>query len=186
MAALVEQHVGRLDVAMHVARCMDRIQRLAERHHDGGRPLGGQHAGEPHVRAQVVSVHVAHQQVGLAVLDARSVHGQDVRVLDGRGGARLAQEPPARPLVLDALGRDDLDGDVALEIDLTCPVDDAHSAAANRLLDPATLELRPGDQHPHMGCIADSPVPRGGIARSADAITTSVSNSRKLRAEPET
>ena len=130
-------------------------------------------------------MHVAHHEIRLAVRDARAVDGQHVRVLDRRRGARLAQEALARPLVVDALGRDDLDGDLAVELELMRAIDDAHSAAPDRLLDPTTLELRPGDEHAHVGCIADWPLSRGAIGRSAVAITTSVSYSRKLFAEPD-
>jgi hypothetical protein len=107
-------------------------------------------------------------------------------VLHGGGGARLAHESSARALVLDAVRRDDLDGHVAVEIELTRPVDDAHAAAPDRLLDATTVELRPGAEHAHVRCIAEPPAPRGGIERSAVAITTSVSYSRKLLADPDT
>ena len=45
--------------------------------------------------AQVRPVDQAHRHEQDAVGLARCVHGQDVRVLDRRGGRRLAQEPPA-------------------------------------------------------------------------------------------
>ena len=171
---------------MDVARAVDRVQRVAERDRDRGRASGAQRALAAHERPQVVAVHVAHHEVGLPVRDAGAVDGQDVRLLDGGGGARLAQEALARALVVDELGRDDLDRDLAVEVELTRSVDDAHAALADRLLDETTRELRPGDEHAHVGCIAEPPEPRGGIGRSAVAITTSVSYSRKLLAEPET
>ena len=82
VAALVDQHVGRLDVAMHVARAVDRIERVAERDRDRGRTLGGQRAVAAHERAQVVSVHVAHDEVGL------TVRPRPRRRRAGRSGAR--------------------------------------------------------------------------------------------------
>ena len=100
VAVLVEQHVRRLDVAMHVARAMDRVERVAERARRRGRPLRAQRPVAAHERAQVVSGHVAHDEIGLPVRDARAVDGQHVRVLDGGGGARLAQEARARALVV--------------------------------------------------------------------------------------
>src|SRR5215203_5174371 len=186
MAVLVEQHVRRLHVAMDVTRAMDRVQRIPERHRDLGRARGAQRPLAAHERAQIVPGHVAHHEKRLSVRDAGPVNGQHVWMLHRGGGPGLAQEPEARALVLDPLRRDDLDRHVPVEVELTRPVDDAHAAPPDRRLDATALELRPGDEHAHVRCIAESPAPRWGTERSAVAITTSVSYSRKLFAAPDT
>jgi hypothetical protein len=58
------------------------------------------------------------------------VHGDDVRMRDGRGGAGLAQQPDLRAAVRIGSGGDDLEGDEAVEAVLPHEGDHAHAAAA--------------------------------------------------------
>ena len=56
--------------------------------------------------------------------------GADVRVVEGGGGARLAQEPLERSGVGRRLRRKELQGDVAAEHGVLGTIDHTHPAAA--------------------------------------------------------
>ena len=142
-----DHDVLRLDVAVHVARAVDRVERVAELRDDVGRMLGRERAVAAHERPQVVAGDVAHHEIGAVLGDPDAVDGHDVRVLDRPGGARLGQEPLAGLLVLDELGRDDLDGDVAVEVELAGAVHHAHAAPADDGLEAAAPEDRPRGEH---------------------------------------
>jgi hypothetical protein len=60
------------------------------------------------------------------------VQGADVRVVERRDGARLAEEPLHRLGVAARLVRQELDGDAAPQAQVFRRVDDAHAAAAER------------------------------------------------------
>ena len=140
MAVTADQHVGRLDVAMDVAGVVDGVERLAEARRDLARPLGLERALDPHQRPQVGSRDVAHHDVCAVAVEPGLVDRDHVGMLDRRRGAQLAQEPAPRLRIVEALGRDDLDRDVAPEAVLAGAVDHAHATAPDRLLDPAAAE----------------------------------------------
>jgi hypothetical protein len=100
--------------------------------------------------ASVGPLDVAHRHVQEAVLLARVVDGDHVRVLDRRRGAEFAPEALAELRVLGELGRDHLQRHLALERDVRRAVDDAHPAAAADAADyvvgegAAGLEVRHG------------------------------------------
>jgi hypothetical protein len=85
--------------------------------------------------AQRLAVEQLTDEVWHAVVHADIVEGDDVRVIDGRGGARLALE--ARPpggVGANGVGQD-LDGDVASEADVVGTVDGAHAAGPDEAAD---------------------------------------------------
>ena len=69
-------------------------------------------------RAQVVAVDVAHRQVQAALVLARVEDRDDVRVVDVRGDARLADEALAKGRILGQGRRDELQRDRAVEVEL--------------------------------------------------------------------
>src|SRR4029077_14074648 len=78
--------------------------------------------------AQVAALDVAHRDVQGALLLARVVDRDDVRVVDRRREARLAHEALAERLILGELWRDELERDRAVEVELHGPIDHAHAA----------------------------------------------------------
>src|SRR3954463_72095 len=85
--------------------------------------------GGAHERAQVAALDVAHRDVQGALVLARVVDRDDVRVVDRRRQARLADEALTESRVLGELRGDELEGDRTVEVELDGPVDDAHAAA---------------------------------------------------------
>ena len=125
---------------MDVAGVVDGVERLAEARRDLARPLGLERALDPHQRPQVGSRDVAHHDVCAVAVEPGLVDRDHVGMLDRRRRAQLAQEPAPRLRIVEALGRDDLDRDVAPEAVLAGAVDHAHATAPDRLLDPAAAE----------------------------------------------
>ena len=99
-------------------------------------------------RAQVGAVDVAHDQVQPSVDLAGVVDGDDVRVVEARGEARLPQQPLAEGGVVGALRGEQLDGHVASEALVVRPEHLAHAAAADARIDAVAGELVAGAQGP--------------------------------------
>ena len=149
MVVRVDEDVLRLDVAVHVTRAMDRVQGVAELQRERGGAGGRQRAGAPDERAEVVAVDVTHDEVRAVVRHADGVDRDDVRVLDGAGGARLADEPLAALGILEQLRRDHLHRHVAIEIELARAVHDPHAAPADDGVDATAAEHDAGGQRAH-------------------------------------
>ena len=149
MPVRVDEQVRRLDVAVHEAGAVDRVQRGAGLRDDIGRLGRVERAAAADERAQVVAGDEAHRDVGDAVVLARRVHRDHVRMLDARRGARLAQEPLADVVVVEQLRRDHLQRDDPLELELDRAVDHAHPAATDQRLDPVAGHHRAGRELPH-------------------------------------
>jgi serine/threonine protein kinase len=102
---------------------------------------------------EVVALDVAHCQVELAVGLACRVDRDDVRMIERRGGLRLAEEPLAEALALRKLRHQELQRHFAPEPDVLRPVDRSHPAAPEQLLQPETGDLAArtwirSDRHP--------------------------------------
>jgi hypothetical protein len=102
--------------------------------------LGAQDGGE------VAALDVLHREVEEAVLLARVVHRDDVRVLERGGDARLPVEALAESRRLGEIGGDDLDCGAPAQVQVLGAIDHAHAAAADSLLDPVSR-----DDFAHMG-----------------------------------
>ncbi len=148
MAVGRDEDVRGLDVAVHVARAVDRVQRVAQAGDQVGGGLRRERALAP-ARPQVGADHEAHREIGDAVGLARGVDGDHVRVLDRRRGARLLHEALADRGILEQLRCDQLEGDDAIERDFTGAVDHAHSPAADHRLDAVSRDHRPGREQGH-------------------------------------
>jgi hypothetical protein len=144
-----QQDVGGLDVAVDEAGAVRRVERRPDLADDPRRTLGRKPALAAHQAADVVAGDVAHRDVRDAVLLARVIDRDDVGVVDRRGDLRLAHEALPDRLVLEQPGRDDLQGDGAVERELRGPVDDAHAATAGHRVDPVAREDAAGFQLTH-------------------------------------
>ena len=115
VAVCVRERVGDLDgVAERVAH----IQAVA-RDRVGKRPAG----------------HVLHGDEARAILRIQSVDRGDVGMVEGRGGLRLLLES-AQPLwIRRHLWREDLDGDIALQLHVARLVHHSHAALAEEAVD---------------------------------------------------
>jgi len=160
MADSVHHHVLRLDVAVYVARAVDRIERVAELQRDVRRLTSGERSRAVDERAQVVAGDVPHHEVSAPVRDPGAMDRDDVRVLDGAGRARLGEEALPAMRVLYQLRSDDLDGHVAIEVQLANAIDDPHPAPSDDRLDTATSEHRARVQHAHGACITKRSAPQ--------------------------
>ena len=107
-------------------------------------------------RVQVGAVDVAHHEVQPAVLLARGVDRDHVRVVDRRRHARLALEALAEGGVGGAVVGDQLDRDRPPEAELGRAVDDAHPARPGDGLDPAAGELGPAWKVGHPSIVTDA------------------------------
>ena len=85
---------------------------------------------------QVLAAQVLHREVGLPLVLAEVVDGDDVPVRQLAGGASLAEEALAQLGVGLDRGADDLQRDLALEQRVVGLVDDAHPTLPDLLEDP--------------------------------------------------
>ena len=135
MPAPVDQHVRRLDVPVHQPTLVRGIERAADLHRNCNRLLVGEWTVFKS-RLQVRALDVAHRDVEAAVGIAGLVDRNHIRVIERGGELGLGQEPLAEALVLGQGGREQLQGDVALQAQVLGQVDDAHSSAPEDGFDP--------------------------------------------------
>ena len=85
---------------------------------------------------QILAAQELHREERLSLVLAEIVDGDDVPVRELAGGARFAEEALAQlGVVLDG-GRDDLQGDFALEQRVVGLIDNAHPTLTDFLDDP--------------------------------------------------
>ncbi|GAA3145391.1 hypothetical protein GCM10020001_080620 [Nonomuraea salmonea] len=118
-AALGQEHVARLDVAVLQALGVGDHQRLEHVGAHPGRVVGGHGAEVAYGVAQRAAPQQLHDQPRPVLLDHHVVQGHDAGVAQPRGGLRLAHRPRHRfgaLFVRHALGqRELLDRDIALK-----------------------------------------------------------------------
>ena len=138
----VQQHVARLHVAMDQAAAVSGIECPRQLLGDRDRALGRESSLSPQHGLQISARHVAHGDEQQAVLLARLVDRDDVRVIEARCQARLAQKALAGGLVRDDTGRQHLHGHRTPQPDILCPVHLSVSAPPNQLLGAVARDLR--------------------------------------------
>jgi hypothetical protein len=132
-AGVIEEHVVRLDVAVHDALAV----RIAQRARRLGKNPAGLGGGQRPVLEQPVGQRLAAQELHCKICDlaslADAVDRDDVRMLEPRRDPRFAHEPLDERVVEGERERQHLDRHLAVEHELARPVDDGHAAAAELL-----------------------------------------------------
>jgi hypothetical protein len=91
---------------------------------------------------QRVTLHVLHYQVIDLAFNADVVDGDDIRVVESRGRARLLEKTLLADWIGKPVRRQQLDGDYPTQPCVTAPIDFAHSAGAEGLQDLVRAQLR--------------------------------------------
>ena len=150
--AALDDHVGRLDVAMNQARGMHRVEPVG----DLGDQLGGVLRRERPVgrdqAPEVAAGHIAHRHVEQTVPLPGSEDGDHSRVLDRGGRQRLGAKASPEALLPGQLGPDHLERDEPVEPQLPGQVDDPHAAMPERALDAKAAELGAGSEPGSPSC----------------------------------
>src|SRR5450759_1221467 len=89
--------------------------------------------GEP--PGEAFALHEGHDEPRDVAGDGRGVHGDDSRMIERGGGARLADEPLAECLMEGPLGWKDLDRNSPVLLAVRCFIHHGHAAAAELLVD---------------------------------------------------
>ena len=92
--------------------------------------------------SRLLPAHVLHHDEIVAVGRLDLVNGDDVRVIEGRGGVCFLDKPAAAILVADAVGRQYLDGHLAVQTRIARAIDLAHPAGADESEDLVRPECR--------------------------------------------
>ncbi len=131
-----DDEVLRLHVAVHDVGPMRAVQPLADLAHDADEPRG-LHRGALVGRHEIVAVEQLHREEQPAVGQlAEVVDLDDVARAQARGGTRLVAEHLHHLRLLAEIEAEDLQRDLALDVDVLGLVDDAHAAFAEPAQDP--------------------------------------------------
>lgn len=152
---LVEEDVGRLEVAVDDAAAVGCLQGLADLDRPGqGLGNGERAAGEGVQRPSVDEVHGQEEDpAAVEVGDAMLPDGNNVGVGQARGDLRLAAEgrfPHQVPLP----HRNDLQGEVMVLVEVFCAPHGTHASAADRLLQPVPAGDRRGAHQVLQPCVS--------------------------------
>ena len=137
----VDQHVARLDVAMHETARVRGIESGGHLSDQGDRTCGLKATVAPERGAQVTALDQAHRDVDVPVRLAGRVDRNHVRVIEARGQLRLAQDAIARCLVVNEPGREHLQRDGARQVAVDRAEDLAHPTAPDQALEGVPGEL---------------------------------------------
>ena len=142
-SAAAQHHVGRLDVTMHDALGVSKIEPAAHRQADVDDTAHRHHGAHVEGLAQAQALDELHRDVGhpLALTDV--IDGDDIRVVEATGGLALAEEVIAegRALVRRQVEAQDLERDASLDQRIFRAIDRAHRALAQRRGHPISPDM---------------------------------------------
>ena len=146
---------------------MDDAARVRRRQRIGHRNRDSQHFAEAQAvardeRVEALAPHVLHHDELGAVGRLDLVDGDDVGMVEGRGGLRFLDEAAAAIRVRQAVGGEHLDGDLAVQPRVAGAIDLAHAAGAEQVENLVGAE-------PRAGC---EPHARGLTAHHAQGLTS--------------
>ena len=136
----VDQHVARLDVAVHETARVCGVERRCDLSDQRDRPRRLEAPVAAEHRAQIAPVDEAHRDVDVPVGLAGGIDRDHVRMVDARGQLRFAQDAVARGLVVHEPGREHLQCDGTCQVAVDGAEDLAHATAPDQ-----ALERVPGD-----------------------------------------
>jgi hypothetical protein len=119
-----DENVGRLDVPVHDPRAVRHLERVRDLHAELDHPLRRERLACDSFLERP-TLHQLHDDERRAILLAEVVDGANVRVVERRGGARLAHEAIERLPVVRQLHWEELHRVVAAEPGVLGLVDDA-------------------------------------------------------------
>jgi hypothetical protein len=141
VAVRAHHHVLRLDVAVYDAGGVRAREGQGDLTGDLGDHL--QRDALLHHRPERAAVHQLLNDVVIAGRRSpRFVNGDDVGVIEGGRGARLAKEPLDGGRPSGAAGRQNLDRDLAAQASVDPSIDFTHAAAPEQRVDPVVPDLR--------------------------------------------
>ena len=119
---------------------MDEPRRVRLGQRAGDRNRHGEHVAHAHARArnplvERLALHQFHRDELDAAVAADVEHGDDVRVVERGGGARLLREPAPGVVVQAASREEGFQRDVAVQPGVAGAIDLAHASGAERLED---------------------------------------------------
>jgi hypothetical protein len=126
----IYQDIGGLEIAVENAVLMSVMYCLRDGLEVSGSAFGGQRL-IPHQFRQRASLDEVHGEERLAIVLANVVNGDDVGMLQRRGGAGLGPKPLEEVGATELAKREQLERDHAVELELPGPVNGAHASAAN-------------------------------------------------------
>ena len=172
VAVAPEHHVVRLEIAMHDALLVRRMESQRDLDGDVERFTDRQRTAAD-VLAQRRAVDKFHRDERRAVTLADVVDGQNMRVIERRGGSRFVREAAQTIGILINVTQH-LDGDDAFETVVHRAIDDTHAAFADKRQDLVRAEPRTrGERHERMAHSApeiEQPVTNWPVHDLADAI----------------
>ena len=136
-------HVGGLEIAMRDPACVRGADRIGEWHGNLQQPVERQAAARDQFR-QRAAVDQLHGQEHSAVHVFNGMDGDDVRVVEGCDGASLAFEALPVLGIRGRLRREQLEGDVTLQLQVARPIHLPHAAGSDQDADLVVAEGRPG------------------------------------------
>ena len=128
-AALGDENVGGLNVAVDYAGAMSGVERVGDFDADFEKAIEFERAAGDDV-LECRAVEKFHGDEGAAVIFTDVVDGADIRVIERGGGAGFTLEPIERLGIVSEIVGKKFESDEAAEASVFSFVDDAHSAAA--------------------------------------------------------
>ena len=142
-----EKNVGRLQIAMHNPVLVGRLNSLGQGSCEGS-GLPGRLGRARQFLCQIAAVDKLHGEVGLAVLVAHVMDLNDVRMPQACDGFRFPHEAFSIGGTAVGAAEQHLQGDDAVEAQVSGLVNDAHAAATKYLLELIARDLwQPGRRH---------------------------------------
>ena len=138
----LEQDVVGLHVAVDHALLVGGGERIGRFARDATRLVHGQPAASLDPERERLAVHQPHDEIDQVARFADDMDGNDVRMRQPRRRLRFAQEPGTDVGPECQVGRQHLDRDRALQLDVASLVDYSHAATADLALD----SVRPGER----------------------------------------
>ena len=124
----LQDHVGRLDVAVDDSRPMSERQALAELFENLQLSRDAQHQARANEGLQCFAAHVLHRDERMALVLTDVEDGDDVKMVKTRDRPGLPGEPFAQLVVVV---KQDLDGDLPIEFGIPAKIEGPHASLGN-------------------------------------------------------